>query len=92
LWKRFTLFCVLFVYILAYSARLRYSISELGFWDFFIWAIGAWIAWLIVADLSKFDQEEPSKRGGWRRRYHKSKPFIDGAQPNGSQTVDPPSA
>jgi hypothetical protein len=69
-WRRFTLFCFLIGYILTYGVGLAFRRFELGCEHVIILAVGAWIVWLIVADLSKFEPQEPIRRGGWRRRYH----------------------
>jgi hypothetical protein len=77
-WKRATLFWMLFGYVLIYGVRAGLWRHGLGFEDVILMAIGAWIVWLVVADLSKVASQEPPKRGGWRRRFHyRSKPPQD---------------
>jgi hypothetical protein len=93
-WRRFTLFCIVFGYILAYGARLTFWRSGLGFEDLFVLVIGAWIVWLLISDVSKLAPEETPRRGGWRRRYHHKaeQPPTEHEQHSGSRTVDPPAA
>jgi hypothetical protein len=90
-WRRFTLFCILFGYILVYGAKLSFWRSGLGCVDVIILAIGAWIVWLIVADLSKFELQE-TRRGVWRRRYHHKSKQPEDEQHGGSGTVNHPTA
>jgi hypothetical protein len=93
-WRRFAIFCIIFGYVLAYGARLTFWRSGLGFEDVFVLAIGAWIVWLLISDVSKLAPQETTRRGGWRRRYHhKSKHHLaEDEQRDGSGPVDPPPA
>jgi hypothetical protein len=70
-----------FAYILVFGVKLSFWRFGLGFEDVLLMAIGAWIVWLIVSDVSRLARSE-SRRGGWRRRYHHHKR-------NDSETVDP---
>ncbi|HEV3082640.1 MAG TPA: hypothetical protein VGY66_22845, partial [Gemmataceae bacterium] len=73
-WRRFVCFWMIFGYILAFGVRVSFWRTGLGFVDLIMLAIGAWIVWLIVSDLSKVDlQEEPARRWWQRRHHHKSK-------------------
>ncbi len=71
-WRRFTLFCILFGYILTFGVKLSFWRTGLGFEDVIILGVGAWIVWLIVSDVTKFKPEEPRRRWWQRRHHHKS--------------------
>jgi hypothetical protein len=82
---------MIFGYILSDAVNVSLWRYGFGLEHIVVLAIAAYAVWLIISDMSRFEENDEPKRGGWRRRYH-YKPEQSVNESNGNGTLDPPPA